>query len=63
MYRSLGQNDIWAENVILQPLVSMVRRDLLPALKVVSVVLPTIGKDYLIQRDLLIDIEKYFLSK
>ena len=63
LWLPLVQNDIGAENVILQPLVSVVRQGLLPALKVVSVVLPTIGINYLQQRWISVDFEKYFLSK
>ena len=64
MYRSwlpLNQ-EARAENIILQPLVSMVRRGLLPALTVVSVVLPTIKASFPLYY-LHIDSEKYLLSK
>ena len=58
----LDQNDTRAENVFLQPLVSMVRQGLLPALRFVSVVLPSIKTSFQHPK-LLIDSEKYFLSK
>ena len=63
MSRALwGQNNVSVANIILQPLVRMVCQGLFPALRVVSVVLPTYRIGFQ-QPAVLTDSEKYLLSK